>query len=407
MVNRPARTSHRLTPQLALMGGIMAISPMSVDMYLPAFPAIGHDLHATAAEVSNTLAVFLFGMGLGQLFTGPIADRYGRRRPLLAGLAAFALTAVLCAVATDIGLFTFARALAALAVCMTSVCIRAMVRDRYDPVEGARVMSIMMLVSGLGPVLGPLAGSLVLALAHWRVIFWVLTLAGILFLLAALRTLPESQPREARSSLAPGAVARDYLALLRSRDLLVPSMAAGLTFFGVFAYIAGTPSVLIAGRGLSQTTYALIFGTNALGMVVLSQFNRRWLTRHHPLRLLRRAMRVQAAATAVGLGLACFGPLPLPVLWATLLCYLAPVSLVGGNSTVLAMARHGKQAGKAAAVNGMVGMAVGGLGATAVGLLHDGTERPVLLLMCSASLAALALVHLLPPAPDGAPADAN
>lgn len=389
------------------MGGIMAISPMSVDMYLPAFPAIGQDLHATAAQVSNTLAVFLFGMGLGQLFTGPVADRYGRRRPLLAGLVGFALTAVLCAVATDIGLFTFARALAALAVCMTSVCVRAMVRDRYDPVEGARVMSIMMLVSGLGPVLGPLAGSLVLSLAHWRAIFWILAIAGGLFLLGALRTLPESQPREARGSLAPAAVARDYLLLLRSRDLLVPSLAAGLVFFGVFAYIAGTPGVLIAARGLSRTTYALIFGTNALGMVVLSQFNRRWLTRHHPLRLLRRAIRVQVTATAIGLALACFMPLPLPVLWATLLCFLAPVSLVGGNSTVLAMARHGQHAGKAAAVNGMISMAVGGLGASAVGLLHDGTERPVLLLMCAASLGALVLVHLLPPAPDGAPADAN
>ena len=197
------------------MGGIMAISPMSVDMYLPAFPAIAHDLNATAAEVSNTLAVFLLAMGVGQLFTGPIADRYGRRRPLLGGLIGFALTAALCAVATDIGLFTFARALAALSVCMTSVCIRAMVRDRYDPVEGARVMSIMMLVSGLGPVLGPLAGSLILAVGPWRAIFWVLTAAGFLFVLGALRTLPESQPRTARSTLAPGAVARDYLVLLQ------------------------------------------------------------------------------------------------------------------------------------------------------------------------------------------------
>ena len=406
-MKRSTRPVHRLTPQLALMGGIMAISPMSVDMYLPAFPAIANDLHATAAEVSNTLAVFLLAMGVGQLFTGPLADRYGRRRPLLGGLIGFALTAALCAVATNIGLFTFARALAALSVCMTSVCIRAMVRDRYDPVEGARVMSIMMLVSGLGPVLGPLAGSLILAWGPWRAIFWVLTITGLLFVLGALRTLPESQTRAARSTLAPATVARDYLVLLRSRDLMVPSLAAGLAFFGVFAYVAGTPSVLIAARGLSQTTYGLIFGTNALGMVVLSQFNRRWLTRHHPLRLLRRALRVQAAATALGLGLACFMPLPLPVLWAVLLCYIAPVSLVGGNSTVLAMARHGQHAGKAAAVNGMVTMAVGGLGASMVGLLHDGTERPLLLLMCLASLGAVALVHLLPPAADGAPADAN
>ena len=151
-MKRSTRPVHRLTPQLALMGGIMAISPMSVDMYLPAFPAIANDLHATAAEVSNTLAVFLLAMGVGQLFTGPLADRYGRRRPLLGGLIGFALTAALCAVATNIGLFTFARALAALSVCMTSVCIRAMVRDRYDPVEGARVMSKAQ--TGLGIIAG-------------------------------------------------------------------------------------------------------------------------------------------------------------------------------------------------------------------------------------------------------------
>jgi DHA1 family bicyclomycin/chloramphenicol resistance-like MFS transporter len=116
-----------------------------------------------------------------------------------------------------------------------------------------------------------LAGSLILALGPWRAIFWVLAVTGLLFVLGALRTLPESQPRAARSTLAPATVARDYLVLLRSRDLMVPSLAAGLAFFGVFAYVAGTPSVLIAARGLSQTTYGLIFGTNALGMVVLSQ----------------------------------------------------------------------------------------------------------------------------------------
>lgn len=402
-----ARAAVRLTPQLALMGGIMAIGSLSVDMYLPAFPQMAHDFQASAAEISNTLAVFLLGTGLGQVIAGPLVDRYGRRRPLIGGLIAYAFTCLLCAIATDIGLFTLARGLSALATCATSVAIRAMVRDLYDPIDASRVSSTMMLISGLAPVLAPLAGSLVLQVAPWRTIFWLLVAAGLLFMLAAWRLLRDTQAREHRASLAPAAIARDYLDLLRSRELLVPSLASGLSFAGLFAYIAGTPEVLMSGRGLPQTTYAAIFGVNALAMVVMSQFNKRWVLRHHPGKVLRRALRVQAAAAAVAGGIACFVPLPLPLLCLALVFYVAPISLVGGNAAVLALASHGHRAGKAAALSGLLAMSLGSLGAALVGVFHDGTERPVLLLMAGLAFAATVLMRLMRPARDGQPADEN
>lgn len=406
-MTRHARAAVHLTPRLALMGGIMAIGSLSVDMYLPAFPQIARDFHATSAEVSNTLAVFLLGTGIGQVIAGPIVDRYGRRRPLITALVAYALTCLLCAVATNIGLFTLARGLSAFAVCMTSVAIRAMVRDLYDPIDASRVTSTMMLISGLAPVLAPLGGSLILQVAPWRTIFWLLVGAGLLFMLAAWRLLRDTQAREHRASLAPTAIVRDYFGLLRSRELLLPSLASGLSFAGLFAYIAGTPEVLISGRGLPQTAYAAIFGMNALAMVVMSQFNKRWVVRHHPGKVLRRALRVQAISAAVAVTVACFVPLPLPLLCLALMLYVAPISLVGGNAAVLALAKHGHQAGKAAALSGLLSMGLGSVGAALVGMFHDGTERPVLLLMAGMAFLATVLMRLMRRAADGEPADEN
>jgi DHA1 family bicyclomycin/chloramphenicol resistance-like MFS transporter len=365
-------------------------------MYLPAFPALALDLKTSAAAVSNTLAIFLFGMGLGQALTGPVVDRYGRRRPLIGGLIAYALLSVLCALAPSIGWFTAARGLAALAVCMTSVSVRAMVRDLYDPTDSARVMSAMMLISGLAPILAPLSGSLLLLIAPWRAIFWLLTTVGLLLACAVWRTVPDSQAHGTRRSLAPGAVLADYLFLLRRRDILVPSLAAGLSFAGLFAYIAGTPDVLIRARGLDRTVYSLLFGLNALGMVVASQWNKRWVLRLHPGRVLRRALRVQATCTTLALLGACWLPLPLPVLCLALFAYVATISLVAGNASVLALTNHGQRAGKAAALSGLTTMIIGSGGAAAVGWLNDGTERPILALMAAGSLASLALLRLLP-----------
>jgi len=385
----------------------MAIGSLSVDMYLPAFPQMAADFRATSAEISNTLAVFLLGTGLGQVIAGPLVDRYGRRRPLIVGLIAYALTCLLCAVAVDLGLFTLARGLSALAACTTSVAVRAMVRDLYDPVDAARVSSTMMLISGLAPVLAPLLGSLVLQVAPWRTIFWLLLAAGLLFTVAAWRTLRDTQADEHRASLAPGVILRDYWMLLHSRELLVPSIAAGLSFAGLFAYIAGTPEVLISGRGLPQAAYALIFGANALAMVVMSQFNKRWVLRHHPARILRRALRVQAATAALACLASLFWTLPLPLLCLALMLYVAPISLVGGNAAALALAPHGQHAGKAAALSGMLSMGLGSVGAALAGLVHDGTERPVLALMALTTLLAVAVVRLRRRAGDGHAADEN
>lgn len=401
------RPPIRLDARLALLGSITALAALSVDMYLPALPAIARDLRVSDGAVAGTLAVFLAGFSVGQLVAGPLADRYGRRRPLLAGLLLYVLSSVACTFAPDIFTLTIARGVSAIAACTAIVCVRAVVRDLYDATDSARVMSTMMLVSGLAPILAPSAGSLVLAVAQWRWIFGLLTGVGLLMAWLAWRQLPNSQPHELRRSIAPRAVAIDYWYLLRQRDLLVPSLASGLSFGGMFAYISTTPALLIEGRQFGPTAFAVMFGVNAIGLVAAGQWNRRLVVRSGPRRVLTRGLLVQATvASLTFLAALALGGLPTPLLLAGLFGYVAMIGLVGGNATALAMANHGLRAGKAAALGGMIQFAVGSAGAALAGLLHDGTERPLLGVMAGAAALALGALRLLPPSPGEPPGPA-
>jgi len=373
---------------LILLGGLIAVGPLSIDMYLPAFPAITADLGATASSVEFTLASFFIGLALGQLFYGPMSDRFGRRRPLMAGLALYTFASVGCALAASVEALAAWRFLAALGGCAGMVIARAVVRDRCNTRDAARAFSMLILVMGLAPILAPLLGSWVVTALGWRAIFFLLAAFGAMAFFAVFFGLPETHDTRHEPPLHLGQVLIDYAGLLASRSFLGYTLVGGLAFAGMFAYIAGSPFVLIQLNDIPTEAFGWLFGANALGFVIASQINARLLKTRALTGLLRRAVWTPALA---GLSLALCGLagwLPLPVVMAGFFFYVAGLGFIGPNSAAAALATHGQMAGKASALMGSLQFGLATLAGSLVGFWHDGTGRPLMVIMAMGGIGA-------------------
>jgi DHA1 family bicyclomycin/chloramphenicol resistance-like MFS transporter len=371
------------SPHLLLLLGILtAIASLSIDMYLPALPAIARDLRAAPGLLEATLAAFFAGFALGQLAYGPLSDRIGRRPPLLGGLALYVVSSIVCATATTPQVLIAGRAAQALGGCAALVIARAIVRDLYDAREAARVFSRLMLIMGLAPVLAPSLGSLLLARFSWRVIFWVLAAFGVACIVAAARRLPETSPRAAGGGV--GTVVTGYGRILADLRFVGLAMAGGFAGAGMFAYIAASPFVFIEQLGLSPRQFAILFGSNAVALIAHSQFNRVLLRHATPARILGRMLYVTAAAAVAIAALAWSGSASWVLLAAGLFVYVGSIGAVGPNATAASLARYGQDAGSASALLGALQFGAAAIAGVAVGAWHDGTARPLgtVILVC-------------------------
>lgn len=314
---RPVRT-------LALiLGALSAFGPLSIDMYLPSFQAISRDLAASEAQVQLTLAVFFGGLGFGQAFYGPISDRYGRMRPLCFGLSLFVLASAACALARSVEGLVAWRFVQSIGGCAGIVIARAVVRDRFDERESARVFSLLMLVMGLAPILAPLTGGQILVLFGWRAIFWTLAAFGLLCLAAVLGDLRESLPPERRARGGTGDALRTYARLLRDRAFMRYNLSGVLVISEMFAYIFCSPFVFMQIHGVRPDHYGWLFGLNALGLIIASQLNRALLGRVAGARILSRALVVTALAGVLLFAAAWTGAGGLPGLLLPLFVYIS------------------------------------------------------------------------------------
>ena len=264
-------TSH--SGLILLLGLLTAFGPMSIDMYLPAFPAIAHEFGVGIAPVQYTLAAYMGGLALGQLLYGPLADQYGRRPSLLGGMGVYAVATVGCALSTSVGGLVGWRVVQAVGGCSGLVLSFAIVRDTFAGNEAARIFSTMLLVMGLAPILAPTVGSFLVAHASWRLIFWLLMGLAVLTLTYIGRSLPETLPAERRNPGAVRGAFRTYGALLGDRTFVGYTLTSGMVQAAMFAYITGSPFVFTQLHGLSAQQYGLLFGLNASGLVAAAQLN--------------------------------------------------------------------------------------------------------------------------------------
>lgn len=352
MLNRPATSRPYSMRWIVILGLLTALGPLSIDMYLPALPAMAKDLSVETAQVANSLPAYFFGLALGQLIYGPVSDRIGRKFPLYFGLSLFALASLVCMVASSIDVLLIARFFQALGGCVGVVMARAAIRDRLSMAESAQAYSMLMLVMGAAPILAPMLGSALLIWTGWHGIFALLLLCGIACLLLIHFYFDETLPVESRRKLTVGQVLSTYAELLKDHRFRTPALAGGLLGAAMFAYISASSELFIEHFGVSAQHFAWIFGFNAFGLIVLSQLNARLVKRLGVLRLLHIGASMQSFGAIFLLCLALSGHSTLATSMFGLFFVVSGVGLTGANATAIALAEQGQRAGMASALMG-------------------------------------------------------
>jgi MFS transporter, DHA1 family, multidrug resistance protein len=385
-------TGFRRLETVVLLGLLTVFAPLSIDMYLPALPALQIYFKATEGAIQLTLASFFVGFSLGQTLYGPLADRYGRKPPLYVGMLVFTLASGACAVATSVQALTAFRLLQSLGACAGSVISRAMVRDLFPPEETRRVYSALILVMGVSPLAAPLLGAYLMTWFGWKSIFLSVMLVGALATVGLHLRLPESLPSARPLSL--GYVLTTYRELLADRFFLGASLATGFSSAGMFAYIAGSPFVFINIFGVKPEHFAWFFGANAAAVVIGAQINGRLLHGHAPEKVMRIAAFVQAIAGVLLIAATRFSPTSLASIALPLFLYLCTIGFVFPNAVALALANHGHVAGMASALLGTLQFSMAAIATLTLGAIDSTTAFPMAAMICFCSAMSVAM-HLL------------
>jgi DHA1 family bicyclomycin/chloramphenicol resistance-like MFS transporter len=376
--------------RLAILGSLVGLAPLAIDTYLPGLPGLAHGLHVSEAYGQLTLTACLLGLGLGQLVFGPLSDALGRRAPLLVGLVAFAAASLACAVAPSIGALIALRFAQGLTGATALVIAPAMVRDSFGGRTAAPMFAVLQVVTGVAPVIAPLAGSALLRITTWRGIYVALAAFGLLLYAVVFVALAETHPRAARQAVGPRSALSTFSALWHDRQFVALAGAFALTFASLFAYISGSSFVLEGIYGLSPQLYGVVFAVNASGLVLAARTGAKFVGRFGPAPLLRLALRV-AAVASIGLAAAAAAHAPLVVVLFCMFTLVSMVGVIAPNATALALAEQGTRAGSASAQLGVGQFVLGAAAAPLVGVAGSHTMLPLGLVVAACSCTALAI----------------
>lgn len=389
-----AASPRRSTTVLLILGALVALGPLSTDAYVPGLPWLAEDLNSSASLVQLTVTTCLIGLAVGQLVAGPMSDAMGRRRPLLFGLGVYTLAGLLCAVAPTIQALILFRGVQGVGGAFALVIAYAAVRDRYAGSTAARYFSVLLLVTGLAPILAPIVGAQILEIAGWREIFVALAVLSGAVLVASTLALPESLPQPLRRAGGLADVGSIYRQLLGDRLFLRYVLTNAFVFAAMFAYIAGSPFVLQDIYGLSPRQYSLVFALNAVGLVIAAQASGRLVGRFDAESLLTSGV-IGAAAGGVALLIVVSTGAGLWPILAAFFIVVTSVGLVLPNAAALALQDHGAHAGTASALLGFAQFLFGGLAAPFVGVLGSGSAMPTAVVIAGLGIAALVMLLTL------------
>ncbi|MFF9042076.1 multidrug effflux MFS transporter [Streptomyces sp. NPDC014892] len=388
-----------------ILGSLTALGPLTIDLYLPALPQVSEDLHVSQAVTQLTLTAFMLGIALGQLVIGPLSDTLGRRRPLLIGLTVYVAASALCALAPNPALLVSMRLAQGLAGAAGIVIARAVVRDLYDGLAAARLLSSLMLVSGTAPILAPVLGAQLLHLTSWRGVFATLTLLGLAVLPATAALLPQTLPTAHRRRGGLPDTLRTMRGLISDGRFSGYLLTGSLGFAALFAYIAGSSFTLQQVYGASPQAYSLLFALNSIGLVATGQLNGKLLLGRFPSHhIVATGPAVLGAAGTVLVVLATTTHAGLPWIASALFFTACPVGMILPTTTALCLQRAPHAAGSASALLGTTQFLMGALAPALAGLGGQDTALPMALSVLGLALAATGCFLLLcrpeHPAPD-------
>jgi MFS transporter, DHA1 family, multidrug resistance protein len=385
--------SSRSNPLIILiLGALSTVSPFSIDMYLPAFPQIARDLGTTPAQISLSVSGYFIGLALGQLFYGPLLDRFGRKPPLYAGLSLFAVASFGCIAVRSPEWFIAFRLLQALGGCVAQVGAIAMVRDFFPARESAKILSLLLLVLSVSPLFAPSIGSLIATTVGWPWIFVFLAAFALLLMMVIGFLLPEGHRPDPEISLLPRAILEGFHQILIRPQFHTYALAGAFAFAGLFVYVAGSPIIFIDGFQVGPRPYGLIFAVLACGFIGGSQLNI-WLSRRHEdHKIFRVAVICQNVIMLIILVGTFYGWYGLAATIVLLFAYLPFCGIAYPNAAAIALAPFSKNVGSASAVLGFLQMGIGALASTGVGLLHATSSLTVFMVMAATALIGLAIL---------------
>lgn len=377
---------------ILILGLLSAIGPFSIDMYLPGFPAIAADLHVSVDVISYSLASFFIGVCAGQLISGPLLDRFGRKMPLYIGLMVYIVASIGCALSKTAELLIVFRFFQAVGGCLGLVAPRAIIRDLFPVEENAKIFSLMILILGISPILAPSVGSYLIEAFGWHSVFIVLAIITFIILIAVIFYLPESKKPDPTYSLKPGPIVKSFYEVAKVPQFYTYALTGALSASGLYAYLSGSPFVFMKLYGTTQKQYGIIFAIIASGLITCSQLNNLLLKKYSSEYISKVTLAIQ---TLVGITLFVGSALGILNLYVTIILIAMFLSCQGfsfPNSSALSMAPFSTQAGTASALMGAMQMGLGALAAAAVGLMNATTALPMTGIMAGCALSALIIL---------------
>ncbi len=355
-----------------MLGVMVAIGPLSIDMYLPAFPSMAEDFGVSVSVIAKSVPAYFIGLVFGQLFYGPFSDRVGRVKPMYLGMTIFIIASIICATTNNEYVVFAARTLQALGTCVTAVVTRAAIRDTLNPVQTARAFSLMVLVMGVAPILAPSLGAMILQVADWHAVFWFLAGFGLLNLILTKLFLKETLKPEYRNTKPMRETFGQYLSLIKDGRFMLPALAAGLLQGAFFIYLSISSELFMVNYHLTEQQFAIAFGTNAFGFIALTQVNQLLTKRFDLVQLLRVGALIQLIASSclLVLGLMFGGQADFYLVFLSIFICIAGLGFTQPNAAAIALAFQKSRAGMASAMQGALQFSVGIFGGLLIGLFE-------------------------------------
>jgi len=372
-----------------ILGSLATISPFAIDMYLPAFPQIAADLHASTARISLSISSYFAGLAAGQLIYGPLLDRFGRKPPLYAGLAVFAAAALLCSVSRTSDWLIAMRFLQALGGCVAQVAGMAMVRDFFPAHETAKIISMLILILGVSPLLAPTVGGYVSLHLGWPPVFMILAAVAGVNLAISFWFLPEGHRPDPGVSLHPGFILRNFGTVLKDPQFLTFALAGAFALSGLLVYVTGSSIIFMGVFGVDAHRFGLIFAGLAVGSIGSNQVNIWLLRKYSSEQIFRAALLVECPVTLLFLVGTHYGWFGLDATVALLFIALTSVGIACPNAAALALVPIAQNIGSASAMLGFLQIAVSGVASAAIGVFNSRGLLPVAVLFAATAWFAL------------------